>query len=85
MGGINALNFDGTGMTEIQQWAVNQQWLDDVISRGDNIRAVSNPNISENLLNPNSPSGLSFFGREVEYLTDAGYVFNPSTNTFILN
>lgn len=85
LGGINALSFDGSGMTELQQWAVNRQWLDDAISRGDDIRAISNPNIAENLVNPNSPSGLSFFGREVEHLTNAGYVFNPLTNTFNLN
>lgn len=32
---------------------------------------ISNPNLPENLLNPNSPSGLSFFGQEVEHLTNA--------------
>lgn len=48
-GGLNVLSFIGTGMTEAQQWAVNQGWLLAAINRNDVIRVVSDPNNISNL------------------------------------
>jgi hypothetical protein len=79
-GGMNVLSFDGSGMTEAQQWAINLQWLTEATTRGDVIRVVSDP------LNPaninRASGGLSFFGMEVKFLTDLGYVYNPLTYTY---
>ncbi|WP_298894086.1 hypothetical protein [uncultured Psychroserpens sp.] len=103
VGGINALSFDGSGMTEAQQWLVNQQWLDDAIVRGDDIRVISNPleNINKFKVNTNgqfvnsigdvipeseltSQGVLSFFGKEIEHLENAGYVYDVITKQWYL-
>ena len=48
-GGANVLSFDGSGMSEAQQWAVNYKWLNEAAQRGDVIRVVSNPMNLDNL------------------------------------
>lgn len=97
VGGINALSFDGNGMTVDQQWVINQQWLDDAIARDDIIRSISNAFDNENLyrkdplgnfINSNGDiipesnlldEGIrTFYGKEVEYLQNAGYIYNAT-------
>ncbi len=101
IGGLNLLNFDGSGMTQAQQWLENRQWLDAVITRGDIIRNISNPfdNLNRYITNSNgqfinavgdvisesqlpSQGVLSFFGREIDYLQNAGYIYNASLKTW---
>lgn len=48
-GGANVLSFDGSGMSEVQQWAVNSKWLNEAAQRGDVIRMVSDPMNLNNL------------------------------------
>lgn len=76
IGGINALNFNGTGMTEAQQWVVNQQWLDEVINRSDIIRVISNPLNKTNILGSNV--NLSLF-------PDNAFLSSESLSNLLLN
>jgi hypothetical protein len=67
---------------------VNKPWLDQAITRGDNIRLVSDPNKPANLFVTNDKGGFildqsgnkiqSIYGREVEYLTSKGYKVSPN-------
>tara|TARA_R110000796_G_scaffold252640_2_gene389921 strand:- start:186238 stop:188277 length:2040 start_codon:yes stop_codon:yes gene_type:complete len=84
IGGINALNVNTDGLSSSQIWNdVNKPWLEAAIARGDAIRAVSNPNISSNLVNPTTFNGLSYFGMEHEYLVNtAKYTYNPVTKLY---
>ena len=82
-GGINALNTVTKGMNSQDVWnTINKPWLQKAVNRGDIIRAVSDPNLSSNLVNPNTFNGLSFFGMEHNFLTKpisqggAGYTYD---------
>ena len=57
---------------------VNEPFLKSAIERGDNIYIATKPTAT-NVLNPNNSDGLSGFGREIKYLTDRGYVYDPAT------
>jgi hypothetical protein len=86
-GGINVLNDtrDMSSWSDQQIWdIVNKPWLDAAASRGDVIRAVSDPTDFANIYkNGNPADGLSFFGREVERLNQLGYTWNSSLFLFI--
>jgi hypothetical protein len=84
-GGVNALSFDGSGMTEAQQWAVNRQWIDDAVTRGDPIRVISDPTDPINIYKGGDPAnGLSFFGKEVDRLVNVyGYSWNPNISQYV--
>ena len=86
-GGLNALDEDIPPSMQGNDNAiwdnVNEPWLKQATDRGDVIRVVSNPNDLGNLYkNGDINQGLSFFGREVEYLKSKGYRYNPINYTF---
>jgi hypothetical protein len=89
-GGINALDVDTNNMSSQDIWNnVNKPWLDEAVSRGDIIRAVSDPNLASNLSNPRNYNGLSFFGMEHNFLTKsisqggAGYTYDTVNKLYI--
>ena len=85
IGGPNVLSVDiPIGWTNQQIWDnVNEPQLDAATSRGDFIRAVSDPLSPSNKYKNGVSGELSFFGREHEHLTQIlGYTYNPSTFTY---
>ena len=61
-------------MTEAEQWAANQSFLDAAIQNGSTIILGSNP--------ADAPVG-SFFWREVQYLISQGYQIGGGGNQMI--
>jgi hypothetical protein len=57
---------------------VNAPFLQAAIDRGDEIYLATKPT-TFNTKNLANSDGLSGFGREYKYLTDRGYVYEPST------
>lgn len=63
---------------------VNQPFLDQAISRGDNIVLVTKP--TDSALNRTLPDGTvvrSGFGREYDYLQQHGYTYDSATSAMI--
>jgi hypothetical protein len=65
---------------------VNKPWLDDAMARGDNFRFISDPKNEKAIFTTDAKNEFildngnrikSIFGREVDYLTSNGYVFQP--------
>ncbi|WP_142785928.1 hypothetical protein [Changchengzhania lutea] len=85
LGGINALNEVVDGLSSSEIWnTVNKPWLEAAVSRGDIIRAVSDPNVASNLANPNTFNGLSYFGMEHDYLINiANYTYDTINKIYI--
>lgn len=85
LGGLNALDELVDGMSSLDIWnTVNKPWLEAAVSRGDIIRAVSDPNVLSNMTNPTNFNGLSFFGMEHDYLINiANYTYDAITKTYI--
>jgi hypothetical protein len=75
--GANILNVK----TELQGKAFwdkyNKKFLDDAIERGDNISLTHDPTDMSHRYNVDGE--ITMFGREMEYLEDAGYHFNSET------
>jgi filamentous hemagglutinin len=63
--------------------SVNVPFLQSAISRGDEIYIATKPT-ANNVRNPNNSDGLSGFGREMKYLSDRGYVYDPVTGKMCL-
>jgi len=85
-GGFNVLNVpDNMYKTPDQFWnEVNQPFLDQAISRSDNIVLVTKP--TDSALNRTLPDGTvvrSGFGREYDYLQQRGYTYDSATSAMI--
>ena len=87
-GGVNILGEVPTGLDDLTLWnTVNKPWLESAASRGDVIRAVSDPTINSNIYRPDGT--ISFFGREHQHLTNPisqgglGYTFNAESFSYI--
>ena len=83
-GDFNVLNVpkeaadDLTGEEFWEQY--NRPWLDQAIDRGDNITLATEPTPEELVNDAGEPTG---FGREYDYLTSKGYVYDPVSHTMI--
>ena len=90
-GGVNALSeAPNPNWTDQQIWDnLNEPWLRDAASRGDVIRAVSDPTLNQNIFKAGSNTELSFFGREHELLTKPvgqgglGYTYDASIFSYV--
>ena len=86
--GFNLLNVpDDLYQNPKQFWnEYNQSWLDNAISRNDNILMATKPEFKTGSLFRQNSSGkleLSGFGKEYYHLRKNGYMFNSSTNQMI--
>lgn len=67
--------------TSDQFWSeVNQPFLDKAISRGDDIGIVKKPSKDVLQRQDGSPTG---FGREMQYLSEHGYVYDSSNGKMV--
>ncbi|MGA7193219.1 MAG: hypothetical protein WBW94_06275 [Anaerolineales bacterium] len=67
---LNIPMAEWNAMEEGERWAINQQWLDDAIARGDSFRLSTLP-ISQNL--------TGGFGDEINYMCDIlGWIVNAT-------
>jgi hypothetical protein len=83
-------NYDWAKISDEFWETVNKPWLDDAISRGDNIRLVSSPQdlyainvtdaIGNFVLDASGNKIKSIFGREVDLLKSKGYTFLSNGN-----
>jgi len=88
-GSFNVLNVPDeiyTSLTPEQFWEqYNKRWLDEAISRGDDIVLATKPEgivLSYWDLGTKSEI-LTGFGREYRYLRDNGYIYDAATNMML--
>jgi len=81
-GGFNVLNVDAPpDMPAEEFWnTYNKPFLDQAIARGDNIALATDPTPSQLTNDLGEPT---MFGREVKYLQENGYTYDPATRTMV--
>lgn len=86
-GGFNVLNVPDELYNPDTFWDLyNKPWLDEVINRGDDIVLETNPdrNVLTRINYSTGKEELTGFGKEIDYLTQKGYIFDARTNTMKL-
>ena len=72
--------------TRIQFWDdINKPWLDEAISRGDDIVLATKPEgkVMQSFNKLTGEWGPSGFAREYQYLIERGYHFDSTTNMMV--
>ena len=83
-GGFNVLNVPDELYDRDTFWDLyNKPWLDEAISRGDDIVLATKPdgNVLTRIDYSTGQEVLTGFGQEIDYLTQKGYVYDAATNT----
>jgi hypothetical protein len=86
-GGFNVLNVPDELYDPDTFWDLyNRPWLDEAINRGDDIVLATKPdgNVLTRIDYSTGEEVLTGFGKEIDYLTQKGYVYDAVTNTMKL-
>ena len=86
-GGFNVLNVPDELYDPDTFWDLYKKpWLDEVINRGDDIVLATKPdgNVLTHIDYSTGKEVLTGFGKEIDYLTKKGYIYDAMTNTMKL-